>query len=69
MADEEQQVDITAGMLVTCRLGEQTVVGPCKVLFVGEDYVTVEDPNQKLWQTTLDRVDPADDQLSDMLNG
>ena len=52
-----------------CRLGEHTVVGPCKVLFVGEDYVTVEDPNQKLWQTTLDRVEPADDQLSDMLNG
>ena len=69
MTDEEQQADITAGMLVTCRLGEHTVVGPCKVLFVGEDYVTVEDPNQKLWQTTLDRVEPADDQLSDMLNG
>ena len=69
MADEGQRTDITAGMLVTCQLGEHTSVGPCKVLFVGDDYVTVEDPNQKLWQTTLDRVEPADDQLSDMLNG
>lgn len=69
MADGEQRPNISAGMLVMCRLGEQTLVGPCKVVHVGDDYVTVEDPNQKLWQTTLDRVEAADDQLSDLLNG
>ena len=69
MADEGERANVSAGTLVVCRLGDHTVVGPCKVLFVGEDYVTVEDPNQKLWQTTLDRVERADDQLSDLLNG
>ena len=68
MAEETQGTELTKGMLVMCRLGEKTVVGPCRVVYAGEDYVTVEDPGRKVWQTTPDRVDRADERLSHLLN-
>ncbi len=68
MSEEPQDISLTKGTLVMCRLGEKTRVGPCRVVFVGADYVTVEDPDQNIWQTTLDRVERADDQLSSLLN-
>lgn len=68
MSEDSQEFEITPGTLVMCRIGDNTVVGPCKVIFVGPDYVTVEDPAKKLWQTTVDRVDKADSQINDMLN-
>ena len=54
-----QEHNISPGTLVMVRLGDRTVVGPCKVIFVGPDYVSVEDPGERLWQTTLDRVELA----------
>lgn len=68
MPEENEGVGLTKGTLVTCRLGERTVIGPCRIVFVGADYVTVEDPDQRVWQTTPDRVERADDQLSELLN-
>jgi len=68
MSEENEDVGLTKGTLVTCRLGERTVIGPCRIVFVGADYVTVEDPDQRVWQTTPDRVERADDQLSELLN-
>ncbi len=68
MPEDIQNTNLTRGTLVMCRLGEKTVVGPCRVVYVGADYVTVEDPDQNLWQTTSDRVERADEQLSDLLN-
>ena len=66
MAEHQEDGSLTKGTLVVCRLGENTVIGPCRVVFVGADYVTVEDPDRKIWQTTPDRVKRADDQLSDL---
>lgn len=63
-----QGTNLTQGTLVMCNLGEKTVIGPCRVVFVGADYVTVEDPDRNIWQTTPDRVERADDQLSSLFN-
>ncbi len=60
----EEAIGLTRGTLVMCQIGENTVVGPCRIVYVGADYVTVEDPDQKVWQASLDRVERADDQLS-----
>jgi len=60
----EESAGLTRGTLVMCQIGENTVVGPCRIVYVGADYVTVEDPDKKVWQTSLDRVKRADDQLS-----
>jgi len=68
MLEDSEEMGLTKGTLVTCRLGEKTTIGPCRVVFVGADYVTVEDPDQRVWQTTLDRVERADEHLSDLLN-
>ena len=68
MSEEPQGASITRDMLVMCRLGENTTIGPCRVVFVGADYVTVEDPERNVWQTTVDRVERADDRLADLLN-
>ena len=68
MSEETRDTSLSKGTLVMCRLGERTKIGPCRVVFVGSNYVTVEDPDQNVWQTTLDRVERADDQLSSLLN-
>jgi hypothetical protein len=63
-----EEMQLSQGMLVTCRVGEKTKVGPCRVVFVGDDYVTVEDPDQKMWQIEPTRVEPANDQLAGLLS-
>ena len=63
-----QNAVLTKGTLVICRIGERTVVGPCRVIFVGPDYVTVEDPDQNVWQTDPERVERADEQLGELFN-
>ncbi len=68
MSEDAQEFSLSKGTLVMCQLGEKTRVGPCRVVFVGNDYVTVEDPDQNIWQTTPDRVARADDQLSNLLS-
>ncbi len=68
MSEETQNLTLTKGTLVMCRVGKRTKVGPCRVIFVGADYVAVEDPDRNLWQIDLDRVERADDQLSHLLN-
>ena len=63
-----EELQLTQGMLVTCRVGDNTKVGPCRVVFVGDDYVTVEDPDQKMWQIEPGRVEPANEQLAGLLS-
>ena len=68
MTEVTQTTTLTKGTLVMCRLGERTVIGPCRVVFVGSDYVTVEDPDRNVWQTTPDRVERADEQLGELFS-
>ena len=63
MPESKRPLDLTAGMLVSCRVGERTTVSPCRVIYVGPGYVTVEDPERRMWQVSPDRVEPVSGSL------